>query len=321
LSGGRGVAESYSWKEDAHEIEITCRVPAGSRAKDITFAATSRSISLKLNGKTLLDDERQLRGKVNIDGTFWVLSDPENTFDNREITVTVEKLLNTPRDDFEVIEFDWKGVYVNDTEEVLLREYDEPEELDVREYAAGMGVDIDNINMSMVDKSMFSTGMNLTKSSIDELTKAGLVRETTMQADGQEFEVDESGKASPFSSLGKAVSADEQAQVNKDTPKLPLIDNASPWDDAVPVRFDKQTNRTYVEQTRNFTRAAFARDKEAQEGTATVAAATDPIDALTVKRLKEILKSQGLKVTGNKKELQDRLRQRVNGLLQGKHDA
>ena len=45
--------------------------------------------------------------------------------------------------------------------------------------------------------------------------------------------------------------------------------------------------------------------------------ASDPIDLLTVRKLKEILKSQGLKVSGNKKELQDRLRAQVNSLLQG----
>jgi predicted ATP-dependent protease len=46
--------------------------------------------------------------------------------------------------------------------------------------------------------------------------------------------------------------------------------------------------------------------------------ANDPIDILTVKRLKDILKSQGLKTSGNKQELKDRLRKQVNSLMQGK---
>jgi hypothetical protein len=43
--------------------------------------------------------------------------------------------------------------------------------------------------------------------------------------------------------------------------------------------------------------------------------ASDPIETLTVTRLKEILKSRGLKVSGNKKELQERLRAEVNTMM------
>jgi hypothetical protein len=39
-------------------------------------------------------------------------------------------------------------------------------------------------------------------------------------------------------------------------------------------------------------------------------ASNDPIDMLTVKRLKEILRSQGLKVSGSKRELRERERAR-----------
>eukprot|EP00581_Thalassiosira_minuscula_P017557 CAMPEP_0183715412 /NCGR_PEP_ID=MMETSP0737-20130205/9640_1 /TAXON_ID=385413 /ORGANISM="Thalassiosira miniscula, Strain CCMP1093" /LENGTH=227 /DNA_ID=CAMNT_0025944503 /DNA_START=8 /DNA_END=691 /DNA_ORIENTATION=- len=42
----------------------------------------------------------------------------------------------------------------------------------------------------------------------------------------------------------------------------------------------------------------------------------DPIDMLTVARLKEILRAQGLKVGGTKQVLRDRLRNHVNDLLQ-----
>jgi hypothetical protein len=67
------------------------------------------------------------------------------------------------------------------------------------------------------------------------------------------------------------------------------------------------------------TRAAFA-DQSAKldkNSKSTTSDGSDPIDKLTVQRLKEILKSQGLKTTGNKRELQERLRVRVNELLQG----
>lgn len=51
------------------------------------------------------------------------------------MTVTIEKNTLTPKDDFEVVDYDWRGVYPEDDEEVSERKYEEPEELDVREYA------------------------------------------------------------------------------------------------------------------------------------------------------------------------------------------
>ena len=326
LFGGMGIAPDYSWKEEAFEIDVTVQVPSDTRAKDVMFTATSRSVDLRLTGggdrgKILLDGSRKLRGRVNLDGTYWVISDPEDgSNDSREVTVTIEKLIRPPRDDFEVIEYDWKGVYSNDTE-VTTRQYDEPEELDVRDYAASLGVDIDNIDMSKVDKTMFSSGLNLTQASLDELNKAGAIKEITRQADGTEYEVDEEGEPIPFSTLGEGIAKDEieQAQQQQERPKIPFLDTNSPWHDTVPVEVDAMTNKSYVQQKRNFTRAAFAEDSAKQQRDKEDHA-VDPIDTLTVKRLKEILKSQGLKITGNKKQLQDRLRQQVNSLLQGKQN-
>ena len=336
LASGMGIATNYTWKEEAFEIEVTVKVPPNTRAKDISFAATTRSIDLRLRQENdeatvLLDGSRKLRGRVEVDGTYWVISDPDNgDDDHRQVTVTIEKLIRTPRDDFEVFDYDWKGVYSNDTAEVSIRKYDEPETLDVREYAASLGVDIDNINMSMVDKSMFSSGINLSQSSLNELNKAGLIKEITRQADGKEYEVNEEGKQIPFSRLGDNVGEDELDQSTAaERPKIPFLDTNSPWHNAVPVQFDPATNKTYVQQKRNFTRAAFAGDsakkrlEKQQQGVRNGQKdmGKDPIDLLTVKRMKEILKSQGLKVSGNKKELQDRLRSRVNSLLQGKQDS
>ena len=112
-----------------------------------------------------------------IKGTFWVFSDRR-----RSITVTVEKYFAHSNDDMRVLDYEWKGVYPNDDDEVSQRHYDEPEVLNVREYAASMGVDIDNINRSMVDETMFSSGLNLTQRTLDQLTDKGYLTEVTQQS-------------------------------------------------------------------------------------------------------------------------------------------
>ena len=395
---GRGKAAGYSWEEEAFEIEVSVPVPKQTRAKDILFKATSTSIELKLQTPTvtvadseknsdnsnlknqtassnggvivLLDPTRKLRGRVNVDGTYWVISDPDDDDDgdpnqDRIVTVTIEKLLATPVDDFQVMDYDWKGVYANDEAEVSERVYDEPEKLNIREYAASLGVDIDNIDMSKVDKTMFSSKMNLTQSSLQQLTKQGYVQEITRQADGTEYTVNEdSGEPELFRPLGvesfgngerkDAVSSSSIPSSSSSASKsIPFLDTPSPWNKDSPFvstsdmataldDSSQGTNQTLTQFTRNFTRAAFAQQQQQgaheqendsdetdddededndevspfQESTAKDA--KDPIDTLTVKRLKEILKSQGLKVSGTKKELQERLRKQVNSLLQGK---
>lgn len=317
LYSGFGVASNYTWKEEAFEIDVTVQVPAETRAKNIKFEAKPHAIDLRYidensNEVVLLDVKRKLRGRVNLDGTYWVLSDYSDK--ERSVTVTIEKLQISPRDDFQVVDYDWKGVYADDDEEVVERFYDKPESLDVREYAASLGVDIDNINMSLVDKSMFSSGVNLTQSSLDELTKAGYLAEdeVTIQADGTEYKTTEDGSLEKISDGGFK-------------PPIPLLDDddGNTWNQAVPVTRDAKTNETVVRQVRSFTRAAFAADSAIEsESTESqrMKETKDPIDALTVKRLKEILKQQGLKTTGNKAELQDRLRAKVNALLQGKQE-
>ncbi|GKY93421.1 hypothetical protein MPSEU_000309600 [Mayamaea pseudoterrestris] len=322
LPSGRGVANDYTWHEEAFEIEVSVPVPINTRTKDLRFKATSKSIELTLlsqNNHTvlLLDPSRALRGRVNMDGTYWVIGDDCNKT-HRTVTVTIEKLLQTPQDDFEIIDYDWKGVYVNDADEVSERIYDEPEPLDVRKYAASLGVDIDNINMSMVDKTMFSSNLNLTRSSLDELTKSGYAQEVTRQADGTEYVVNDDGAPERVASMQEEMGATTR-------PKIPLIDTDSPWNSAVPIHRNAATNQTYIQETRNFTQAAFAQDaalqrqeREKQLADATAVEAKDPIDTLTVAKLKEVLASQGLKTSGTKQELKERLRAQVNSLLQGK---
>lgn len=325
LASGYGIASNYSWQEEAFEIDITVKVPATVKAKDVVFKATAKSLELRLKGSDefLLDPTRKLRGRVSTDGTYWVLSDATKDSTEREITVTIEKIIKTPKDDFEVVDYDWKGIYSNDEDEVSEIKYDEAEALDVREYANSLGVDLDNINMSMVDKTMYSSGLNISQNALDELTTKGYAEEVTRQADGKEYTTDEAGERVPVSSplgvdgMGIGDYADAAA------PKIPFLDTDSPWNTAVPVQVDRETNKTYVQQSRNFTRAAFAEDsaKGADEATGdkpNPKNAVDPIDMLTVKKMKEILKSQGIKSSGSKKELQDRLRGQVNSLLQGK---
>ena len=342
LYSGTGIAKDYTWQEEAFEIDVTVKVPADAKAKHVQFHASPKSISLNYtspeSGDTivLLDGNRPLRGRVSLDGTYWVIGDitedknmPLST-PFREVTVTIEKMIKTPKDDFEVVEYDWKGVYAEEyPEEVSYRKYDGPEELDIREYSASLGVDIDNLNMSMVDKTMFSSGLNLTQSSMDELTKAGLIEEVTQQKDGSEFKVNSETGEPEIVKKGSGQDEDEKK-------KIPFLDTNSPWHNAVPVNetsklqqvanenivkgeSEKSESDEVVQQKRYFTRAAFAKDAASSPTTITAeeATASDPIDLLTVKKLKEILKSQGLKVSGNKKELQDRLRAQVNSLLQG----
>ena len=186
LFGGVGIADTYRWEESQYEIDVTVSVPAKTRAKDIAFKATPTSIDLRIekagtDGEdiVLIDGSRKVRGRVSIDGTYWAIADLERSNksdnDDRQVTVTIEKMIVEPQDQFEVMEYDWNGLFPDDEDEVLERKYDEAEELDVREYAQSLGVDIDNINMSMVDKTMFSSGLNMTKSTMDQLSDAGLI--------------------------------------------------------------------------------------------------------------------------------------------------
>lgn len=328
---GDGTAKGYTWHEEAFEIEVTVNVPKETRAKDIVFKATPTSIDLKLlrpqnDEIVLLDPSRKLRGKISLEGTYWVISDPEEGDTHRQVTVTIEKQIRTPKDDFDVIEYDWKGLYFQeDEDEVSFRRYDEPEKLDVRDYAASLGVDIDNINMSMVDKNMFTSGLNLTQSSLDSLKDAGLMKEVTRQSDGSEWTTDEEGFRVPFNSMGGKLPKEETAT----KPTIPFLDTNSPWHTAVPVdkkeEFLQQNNITAATTTDDGDKAQSEKEKKRKEKAKELQKqreqqAVDPIGALTVARLKEILKSRGLKVSGNKQELQDRLRAEVGSLLKNQND-
>lgn len=164
---GRGVAKHYRWKEEPNEIEVTVKVPANTRTRDILFKVTPTTVDLRYNSNNstgttandtsviLLSGDRSLRGKVCLDGTFWSISDNPP---DREVTVIMEK--NKRKGEFEV-ETDWEGVFVDDDEEVLLRDYKEPEELDVREYCkrelkVDIGTSSKNVLLSLVNGVSYS---------------------------------------------------------------------------------------------------------------------------------------------------------------------
>lgn len=321
LNGGYGIATNYTWTEEPFEIEISVEVPPETRAKDVSFKATPTSIDLMLGDQVLLDGTRKMRGRISLDGTYWVISDSESdSTENRQVTVTIEKNVRTPKDDFEVVDYDWRGVYPDDEEEVSERKYEEPEELDVREYAASLGVDIDNINMSMVDKTMFSSGLNLTRSTMDELSKSGYVEEVTQQSDGTEYTTNEDGEVVPFSRLGDTVEDEEVRRATGGAPpKIPFLDTNSPWHNAVPVDDIKDDNVDSTEEAVSEPVPVKAQDSKESDDAALPTnrkqVASDPIDTLTVKRLKEVLRAQGLKVSGSKQELRDRLRGHVGTML------
>jgi len=336
LYSGKGIAPTYSWQEECFEIEITIKVPKETRASDISFQAKPNSIDLRLKKRleepsefeqleelVLLDPSRKLRGRVVLDGTYWIISDPEvvvsgESLDNaddphRVVTVTIEKQIRTPKDDFDVVEYDWNGVYEEDEDEVSYRKYDEPEELDVREYAARMGVDIDNIDMNLVDKSMFSSGLNLTKSTFDNMQEAGLMTEVTEQTDGSEWTIGEDGEKVPFSSMGEGVSKDELKSAKSPTP-IPFLDTNSPWHTTIPLDKAKKVKDELKEPPPD--KVSTAKKQEPSDSKEIAKDAKDPIDTLTVAKLKEVLRARGLKVSGNKKELQERLRAEVQSMLQ-----
>jgi hypothetical protein len=331
LFSGVGIAKDYAWREEAFEIEVTVQVPPETRAKDISFKARTNSIELKLRKPEkkeeeeedvlLLDPDRNLRGKVVIDGTYWVISDAEDDEGinkGRQVTVTIEKRIQQAKDDFDVIDYDWNGVYREEAEdEVSYRKYDAPEKLDVREYAASLGVDIDNINMSMVDKSMFSSGLNLTQKAIDGLSDSGHLQEVTQQGDGSEWITDDDGEQVPFSTMGKGVSQDEmrRSMSNNEgeeakSPTIPFLDTDSPWNKAVPVEDTENVDTATEKQLQEK-----LNEKKKQLKTLRENQALDPIATLSVARLREILRSRNMKVSGNKKELQDRLRDEVNSMM------
>ena len=400
LNGGVGVANTYSWTEEQFEIELKLSVPPRTSTKDVKFKCSSNSIDLRLlncNGnieEILLDGSRQTRGKICIDGTFWSIDGPNNDTNNRTITITIEKHFvpisssgGTLTYDT-LTDFDWGGLYPNDEDEVISRKYDEAEELNVREYAQKLGVDIDNIDMNKVNRTMFGAGLadqaadalgfderdgmqssddkgfhfNITQSTLDQLTKVGLAKEVIQQSDGKEYELGPDSELSEdniFSMLGKDITNDElrEAGIIGDIVKNTFGASASSipemWEQqTVPVEEAPGYRETYdggseedgiieseivereviaskndnvaevenvvtqVEDSSIEIKKNESHNEKEEDGASATTGAQDPIDLLTVSRLKDILREQGLKVSGTKQVLRDRLKDHVNTLMQ-----
>eukprot|EP00584_Thalassiosira_punctigera_P019882 CAMPEP_0172568452 /NCGR_PEP_ID=MMETSP1067-20121228/120029_1 /TAXON_ID=265564 ORGANISM="Thalassiosira punctigera, Strain Tpunct2005C2" /NCGR_SAMPLE_ID=MMETSP1067 /ASSEMBLY_ACC=CAM_ASM_000444 /LENGTH=473 /DNA_ID=CAMNT_0013360059 /DNA_START=178 /DNA_END=1599 /DNA_ORIENTATION=+ len=414
LNGGIGVADTYSWNEEQFEIEVKVSVPAGTSAKDVRFKCSSESIDLRLlnrvtdddgegRERVLLDGSRRTRGKICVDGTFWSIEG--NPHKEREITIAIEKLFVPVSSEggtqtFDTLtDFDWGGIYPNDEEEVSHRKYDQAEELNVREYAAKLGVDIDNIDMSKVNKTMFGAGLggsaesavsgsdnsegegnegggndsnegfhfNITQAALNQLTKSGLAKEVLRQGDGTEYELGSDGSLDEkrkFSMLGREISNDELREAGivsggADVPRS-FVEQSVPVEEAPGYRetFNagnflgdgivedeimeneivsendsvkiaeevgkvEMANEVEEVRTERNLEAELANEDSHKKSDGLVGKdsssdkkSTDPIDMLTVARLKEILKAQGLKVSGTKQILRDRLRAHVNALLQ-----
>ena len=321
LFGGTGIAKSYTWKEDQFEIELRVKVPKATTARQIKYTPKSRSIHLVVGDEILLDGSRKMRGMLDLDGTFWSIIDSEE-HDGRDVVITMEKMILPPKDPFEVVNFDWNGIFLDDEDEIIEKKYDEAKELDVREYAASLGVDIDNIDMSKVDKSMFSSGLNMTRNTLDELTKSGYVSEVTRQGDGTELLDQGAGKTVPFNAFGENVGQDEieaagiqMGDIPKATASNPYMTKDSPWLQSMPAEEARTGDEEIVTET---TEAPV--EKKSSEKTKKMEM-KDPIDMLTVPKLKDILKREGLKVSGSKEELQDRLKTHVKTVVKKNKDG
>jgi len=187
FGNGKGFAENYSWIENRKELEVTVKVPRGTRSKDIKFKTTPYSVDLRLAlskdekevERVLLSGERQLRGKLRMDGTYWSIEDADSGLVDdilgsyREVKVSIEKhrfLAEVECDD------DWGGVFLDDKDEVKSREYEEDEELDIEEYTKRLGIDVNDLKSDDIDQSMFSA-MNMTQGTLEKVLDSGFARE------------------------------------------------------------------------------------------------------------------------------------------------
>ena len=148
--------------------------------------------------------------------------------------------------------------------------------LDIKEYAASLGIDINNINMTMVDKTMGDGS-------------------TDKRING----VRDGGGAVPV-------------------PPIPFLDTPLPWQGGGALAvIDAET----VEEENNSESGERATvSKEDGKPLSAAKRFKDPIDSLTVVKLKKIPRKENLKVSGNKQELRDCLKTHVRSVLLEKKD-
>ena len=168
------------------------------------------------------------------------------------------------------------------------------------------------------------------RATLERLASAGLAREVVRQADGSEYEL--GGGERKFSMLGRDVSDDELREAGMvgggAAPKGRTRYDAG--DDALVETDDVRiiaSNAGVVdvpgtsevgeegEEGEDADNVPVAEGIEDAGGDVASTKPRDPIDMLTVARLKEVLRSQGLKTSGTKGVLRDRLRGHVKSLL------
>ena len=157
---------------------------------------------------------------------------------------------------------------------------------------------------------------------LDQLTRTGLAKEIVQQADGNEYEFkDGSFGEAQFGFLGQDVSADELAASGLKGKGLKGIsdmtvpvEEAPGFEGSMEATADGLMQNDVVEVESSS--VSTMNEVEAEEDKPVeVSKSVDPIDKLTVSSLKEILRKSGLKVSGKKQELRDRLREYVHNQM------
>lgn len=130
---GWGEIAQYSWNENDVELEVRLQVPKATRAADVEFKVTPRTICVKLSSEATPRIQGTLRGKITLDGTYWSI-DSEN--DRRIIVLRLEKKSGNMYDPEE-----WMGVILDEIEANATLHYDidSQEEFDVEEYIQSIG--------------------------------------------------------------------------------------------------------------------------------------------------------------------------------------
>eukprot|EP00814_Leptocylindrus_danicus_P020546 CAMPEP_0116015492 /NCGR_PEP_ID=MMETSP0321-20121206/6878_1 /TAXON_ID=163516 /ORGANISM="Leptocylindrus danicus var. danicus, Strain B650" /LENGTH=314 /DNA_ID=CAMNT_0003485291 /DNA_START=154 /DNA_END=1098 /DNA_ORIENTATION=+ len=283
------------------------KVPPNTKSREISFKTSPYSIELKLNDEILLSADRQLRGKLRMDGTYWSIMDAEDTddIDNyREVKVCIEKhrfLGDVECDD------DWGGVFLDDKGEVISRDYEADEELDMDEYFKRLGVDMDNLTEDDVDKSMFSS-QNMTQNAFEKLLESGFAREALDEQDRIENYMADSANSvipppSDYIPISQMAADNEMVPLGASFGTEELMVDED--DEEVEVELmEKDDTLESMEDTFRH----YLGDRKLTEG-------QDPMDALTVNQLKEMCRDYKLKLSGNKDELKERVRDHVMQLF------
>jgi hypothetical protein len=201
LHAGSGeVSGRYWWTENDEELEVRVAVPAGTKAGEVQFKLTQKTLCLKLSSseEALLDGE--LRGKVTTDGSYWSIEtldaadSPASAADEQQqqqqqkqqqpTRVVVLRLEKKPDGMYDPEE--WQGVLLDACEQDATLNYDiDPkEEFDVQEYIDSLG----GYDESLVDKTMFS---GVAKGIFDDMVQNGLVKDSIAGPDEEDEEDDE----------------------------------------------------------------------------------------------------------------------------------